>query len=65
MADNMDKAVAIGAGIGAANWGAVSFLDFNIVDKIAAFAPQYPIANIVYGAVAIAGVVLLFKTLGK
>ena len=54
------KIVAALAGVGALNWGLVTFLHFNLVTKLLG---EGTAAKGVYGLVAIAGVLCLLSVL--
>ncbi len=51
------KVFTVLAGIGALNWGLVAFLNVNLVEKILGTGTM--LTNVVYGLVALSGVVLL------
>jgi uncharacterized membrane protein YuzA (DUF378 family) len=52
------------AAIGAINWGLVAFLQFNLVEKIADFIKIPYLNMVIYGIVALSGVMLLFYIFG-
>lgn len=61
MKDAMKIAPAVAA-VGALNWGLVTFANFNVVDKIVAMVPAtIPAAKIIYGAVGVAGALVLLN----
>ena len=51
------KVVALLAGIGAVNWGLVAFLNIDLVSKL--LGPMTLPAKVVYGLVAVSGVLTL------
>ena len=51
------KLVALLAGVGALNWGLVTFANFNLVDRLLGSMPAA--AKAVYGLVGAAGALLL------
>ncbi len=53
------KLVALLAGIGALNWGLVTFANVNLVDRLLGSVPAA--AKAVYGLVGAAGVLLLIS----
>lgn len=53
-----ENGVVVASGIGAANWGAQEFLDFNLVTEILGSNPE-----IGYGILALAGVVSVTEKL--
>jgi uncharacterized membrane protein YuzA (DUF378 family) len=69
MAGNMEKTAKVVAGVGALNWGIVTFAGMNIVDKLLGFLTfipaTIPAAKIVYGIVAAAGAYVIMQELNK
>ena len=63
MANDLDKWANGLAGVGALNWGLVEFFQLNLVTKIGEFIPM-DITQIVYGAVGLAGALVLAKVFG-
>lgn len=53
------KLVALLAGVGAVNWGLVTFADVDLVQRVLGSVPAA--AKAVYGLVAVAGVLLLLS----
>lgn len=61
---DLDTTANVLAGVGAANWGLVEFMDTNLVATVAGYVPQFPVATVLYGAVAASGLYVLAKALG-
>jgi uncharacterized membrane protein YuzA (DUF378 family) len=55
------KFLLVAAGVGAFNWGLLAFLGFDLVQMV----PWLVLQNIVYGAVAIGGALILWGQLQK
>ncbi len=53
------KVVALLAGVGALNWGLMTFLGLNLVEKLLGSMPVA--AKAVYGLIALSGLVLLLS----
>ena len=62
MAKGIEKIAVTLAGIGALNWGIISVTGVNYVDKVVSYIPLTIASTIVYAAVGIAGIVLLYNT---
>ncbi len=56
------KIVALLAGIGALNWGLVTFFQMNLVEKLLGMGTTG--AKVVYGLVAVAGLIVIAKVFG-
>jgi uncharacterized membrane protein YuzA (DUF378 family) len=52
------------AAVGAINWGLVAFLQFNLVEKIANMLPIPYLNLVIYGVVALSGVMVLLYLFG-
>ena len=50
--------------IGSLNWGLVEFFQYNAVDELSTALSSPVVATVVYGAVAVAGVITLADHLG-
>lgn len=63
---NLENIAKILAGVGAANWGLVKFMNFDLAAKLIEVASMVPmIDKIVYGAIAAAGVYVLIQAINK
>ena len=56
------KIVALLAAVGAINWGLVAFFQMDLVVKL--LGPENAAAKIVYGIIAVAGLIVLAKVFG-
>mgnify|MGYP001568290592 CR=1 FL=1 len=64
MENKLGKTIALVAGIGAITWGTLTFFGFNVVSYLANLPVLNTIpmlSNIVYGAVGVAGVALIWN----
>ncbi|MDB9295820.1 DUF378 domain-containing protein [Halorubrum ezzemoulense] len=62
--DTIAGVIWILTSIGSVNWGLLEFFDYNAVDELAAALSSPTAATVVYGAVAVAGVVTLADHMG-
>ena len=62
--DTIAGVIWILTSIGSVNWGLLEFFDYNAVDELGAALGEPTAATVVYGAVAVAGVVTLADHMG-
>ena len=62
--DTIAGVIWILTSIGSINWGLVEFFDYNAVSQISSALSSPVVATVVYGAVALAGVVTLADHMG-
>ena len=62
--DTIAGIVWILTSVGSLNWGLVEFFDYNAVTELSTALSSPTVATVVYGAVAVAGVVTLADHLG-
>lgn len=65
MAWDMKKIAVVLAGIGALNWGLVSFFGFNVVTWLQSIVKISLVSTVIYALVGIAGAYVLFNEFKK
>ena len=57
--------ISVFAAIGAINWGLIAFLKFNLVEYIEMITGNNGVDVVIYGLVALSGVLVLIKAIIK
>jgi len=62
--DTLAGVIWILTSVGAVNWGLLEFFDYNAVAELAVALGEPIVATVVYGAVAVAGLITLADHMG-